>query len=193
MRGPGSQNGHEHRMRSTRRDRKLELQAVQELVGWERARWGRGRWVGEYRGLKGGAALGALEGEGGGGEAQSSSGEEATALAESVPDSEVARVEDVRLFSAVLCLPAKLLQSCLTSRTVRAHGTVAHQAPLAMESSRQEYWSGLPFPSAGKGMEPASLRSPALAGGFFTTTTTREAHLVLFSGSIPRAPPHLCT
>ena len=27
--------------------------------------------------------------------------------------------------------------------------TVAHQAPLSMESSRQEYWSGLPFPSPG--------------------------------------------
>ena len=26
--------------------------------------------------------------------------------------------------------------------------TVAHQAPLAMEFSRQEYWSGLPFPSS---------------------------------------------
>ena len=41
--------------------------------------------------------------------------------------------------------------------------TVAHQAPLSMEFSRQEYWSGLPFASPGDlpdpGMEPAS---PAL-------------------------------
>ena len=48
--------------------------------------------------------------------------------------------------------------------------TEAHQAPLFMEFSRQEYWSGLPFPSLGDpldpGIEPAS---PALAGGFFTT------------------------
>ena len=40
---------------------------------------------------------------------------------------------------------------------------VAHQAPLSMESPRQEYWSGLPFPSPGDlpnpGIEP---RSPAL-------------------------------
>ena len=40
---------------------------------------------------------------------------------------------------------------------------VAYQAPLSMEFSRQEYWSGLPFPSPGDlpnpGMEP---RSPAL-------------------------------
>ena len=50
--------------------------------------------------------------------------------------------------------------------------TVAHQAPLSMGFSRQEYWSGLPFPSPGDlpdpGIEPASLVSPALAGGFFT-------------------------
>ena len=51
--------------------------------------------------------------------------------------------------------------------------TIAHQAPLSMEFSRQEYWSGLPFPSPGDlqdpGAEPISLASPALAGGFFTT------------------------
>ena len=50
--------------------------------------------------------------------------------------------------------------------------TVAHQVPLSMEFSRQEYWSGVPFPSPGDfpdpGIEPASLSSPALAG-FFTT------------------------
>ena len=57
--------------------------------------------------------------------------------------------------------------------------TVACQARLSMEFSRQEYWSGLPFPSPGDlpdpGMEPASLMSPALTGGFFTTTVTWEA------------------
>ena len=51
--------------------------------------------------------------------------------------------------------------------------TVAHQAPLSMELSRQEYWSGLPFPSPGDfsdpGIEVMSLASPALAGGFLTT------------------------
>ena len=48
--------------------------------------------------------------------------------------------------------------------------TAAQQAPLSMEFSRQEYWSGSPFPSPGDlpdpQMEPGS---PALAGGFFTT------------------------
>ena len=48
--------------------------------------------------------------------------------------------------------------------------TVAHQASLSMGFSRQEYQSGLPFPSPrdlpDPGIEPSS---PALAGGFFTT------------------------
>ena len=45
-----------------------------------------------------------------------------------------------------------------------------------MGFSRQEYWSGLPCSSPGDlpdpGIEPASLTSPALAGGFFTSNTT---------------------
>ena len=57
--------------------------------------------------------------------------------------------------------------------------TVAHQAPLSMIFSKQEYWRGLPFPSPedfpNTGIKPASLRSPALAGRFFTSATW-EAH-----------------
>ena len=49
---------------------------------------------------------------------------------------------------------------------------VAHEAPLSIEFSRQEYWRGSPFPFPGDlpdpGTEPVSP-SPALAGGFFTT------------------------
>ena len=48
-----------------------------------------------------------------------------------------------------------------------------------MGSSRQEYWSELPFPSPGglpdPGIEPLSLLSPALAGMFFATSATWEA------------------
>ena len=51
--------------------------------------------------------------------------------------------------------------------------TVAHQAPLSMGFSRQEYWTGLPFPPPGDlpnpEIESVSLKSPALAGRFFTT------------------------
>ena len=49
---------------------------------------------------------------------------------------------------------------------------VAGQTPLSMEFPRQEYWSGLPFPTLGDlpnpGIEPVSLASPTLAGRFFT-------------------------
>ena len=50
-----------------------------------------------------------------------------------------------------------------------------------MGFSRQEYWSGLPFPSPGDlpdpGIKPASPVSPALAGGFLTTEPpARDAH-----------------
>ena len=47
-----------------------------------------------------------------------------------------------------------------------------------MGFSRQEYWRRVPFPSPG--IEPGSLMSPALAGGFFTTSATREALHELF-------------
>ena len=56
--------------------------------------------------------------------------------------------------------------------------TIAHQAPLSLAFSRQEYWGGLPCPLPGdlpdSGTEPASFTSPALAGGFFTTRSTWE-------------------
>ena len=57
--------------------------------------------------------------------------------------------------------------------------TVACQAPLSMEFSRQEYWSGLPHPPPGdlpySGIRPVSFTLPALASGFFTSSTTWEA------------------
>ena len=60
----------------------------------------------------------------------------------------------------------------------RSHGC-SHQAPLSMEFSMQEYWSGLPFPTVGDlpnpRITPKSLVSPALAGRFFTTIANWEA------------------
>ena len=56
---------------------------------------------------------------------------------------------------------------------------VAHQAPLSLGFSRQEYWSGMPCPPLGDlsdpGIKPMSLVFPALAGKLFTTSTTWEA------------------
>ena len=57
--------------------------------------------------------------------------------------------------------------------------TVACQAPLSVGCSRQEYWSGLPCPFPGDhpnpGIEPTSLASLTLAGGFFTTASPAAA------------------
>ena len=57
---------------------------------------------------------------------------------------------------------------------VRLCDPLDHQVPPSMGFSRQEYWSGLPFPSPGdlpvQGLNP-HLMSPELAGRFFTTST----------------------
>ena len=79
---------------------------------------------------------------------------------------------------------------CVLSRSVvsgcsATPWTVAHQAPLSMGFSQQEYWSGLPCPPPGglshPGIEPEPLMSPALAGGFFTTNATWEAQFKDYS------------
>ena len=58
---------------------------------------------------------------------------------------------------------------------------VACQPPLSMKLSRQEYWSGLPFPPPGDrpnpGIKPTSFASPAMAGGFFTTEPPGKSDL----------------
>ena len=58
---------------------------------------------------------------------------------------------------------------------------IARQAPLSMEFSKQEYWSGLPFLSLGDlsdpGIKPMFRMSPALADEFFTTRANWEAQL----------------
>ena len=54
-----------------------------------------------------------------------------------------------------------------------------------MGLSRQEYWSGFPFPSPGDrpkpDMEPLSSMLPALEGSFFTTSATWEASDISFT------------
>ena len=93
-------------------------------------------------------------------------------------------------------------ESPVASDSFATPWTVAHQAPLLMGFPRQEYWSGLPFPSPrdlpDPGIEPAS---PALAGGFFTTEPPGKpfypsSHLIVntyhtdvFSPSYHFSPP----
>ena len=72
-----------------------------------------------------------------------------------------------------------LLFSCqLMSDSSATSGTIASQAPLSMEFSRQESWGGLPFPSPRDlpkpGIKPSFL---AFAGGFFTTETPGKPSL----------------
>ena len=58
--------------------------------------------------------------------------------------------------------------------------TVAHQVPLPMEFSKQEYWRELLFSTPedllDPGIEPTSPASPALAGRFFTTVQPGKPH-----------------
>ena len=61
-------------------------------------------------------------------------------------------------------------QLCLT--LLETPWTVAHQVPLSMGFSRQEYWNGLPSPTPGDFPNPRiQLPSPILAGRFFTILT----------------------
>ena len=87
----------------------------------------------------------------------------------------------------LLCARSSAIRTCVYTkllsriRLLATLWTVAHQTPLSMEFSRQEYWSGQPFPSPGDlsdpGIESVPFMSPVLAGGFFTTSSIWEATL----------------
>ena len=74
------------------------------------------------------------------------------------------------------CVCAKSLNHV---RLFASPWTVARQASLSMGFPRQEYWSGLPCPSLGDvpdpGIKTVPLSSPALAGGFLTTSANWES------------------
>ena len=83
----------------------------------------------------------------------------------------------VRIFK-IYCLNTFRSQVCMLShfshvQLFATRWTVAHQDPLSVGFSRQEYWSGLPCSPPGDlphpGNKHTSLTSPALIGGFFTT------------------------
>ena len=59
---------------------------------------------------------------------------------------------------------------CTQSYLFVAPWIVAHQAPLSMKISREEYWNRLPFPSPGKSSQSRDqIHVSCLAGRFFTT------------------------
>ena len=79
--------------------------------------------------------------------------------------------------------------------TLTTTWTVAHEAPLSMGFSRQEYGSGLPFLLPGDlpnpGIELVSLASPALAGRFFTTSIAVEVQGLNHWAAREVTPPNL--
>ena len=84
-----------------------------------------------------------------------------------------------------LCAPVKLLSRV---QLIATPWTVAYQAPPSMEFSKQEYWSGLPFPSPGDlpnpGIQP---RSPALRADVFPFETLGKPSIYVFV--VGRSPP----
>ena len=73
--------------------------------------------------------------------------------------------------------------------------TVAHQALLSMGFSRQEHWSGLPYPPPedlpDPGIKPVFSCTPALASSFFTASATWEAIWEHISFLLPQSPEWL--
>ena len=81
--------------------------------------------------------------------------------------------------------------------------TIGCQSPLSMEFSRQEYWSGLPFPTpwdiSNPVIKPTSLLSPLLAAGFFTTALpgkpinwTKCSNQKTLTEYIPKQDSYIC-
>ena len=88
-------------------------------------------------------------------------------------------VAELELKSTCVCVPSRFsrVQLCATL------WTVACQAPLSMGFSREEYWpppGDLPYPW----IRLVSLRSPALAGGIFTTSATWETYILDCKSSV---------
>ena len=94
---------------------------------------------------------------------------------------------DIGNWQATIHSESEVAQSCPTLFDPIDPIEEPYQAPLSIGFSRQEYWSGLPFPPAenlpNPGIEPSSLTSPALAGRLFTTSTTWEAAMEYYSAA----------
>ena len=100
------------------------------------------------------------------------------------------RVSTFHLESCAVCNACLVAQSCLTLVTSQA---VVRQASLSMGFSRQEYWSGLPFPSPGELPNPGiKPRSPALQADSLPTELQGKPHRKLQFSSVAQSCPTLC-
>ena len=82
--------------------------------------------------------------------------------------------------------------SCSVASDSVTRWTVALQAPLSMGFSRQEYWSGLPFPSPGNLPDPRiKLGSPALQADFVSTELPWKSFLFLVT--MNNAATNICS
>ena len=92
-------------------------------------------------------------------------------------------------FFLPLCMRACSLSHFSHTQLFVTPQTVVHQAPLSVEFSRQEYWSGLSCPRPGElpnpRIEPTSLMSPALASKFLNTGATWKGGLLNHEGGMP--------
>ena len=83
-----------------------------------------------------------------------------------------------------VCVCTSCAQSLRRVHLFAIPWTACPPSSSSMEFSRQEYWSGLPFPPPGDLPRPEielkSLASPTLAGRFFTTSATWEALWQIF-------------
>ena len=77
----------------------------------------------------------------------------------------------IQLVSSRMSFRACMLSHSVMSDSLVPQWTVAHQVPLSVGFSRQEYWSGAAISSSRGSSRPRGIepRSPALAGGSFTT------------------------
>ena len=105
------------------------------------------------------------------------------------------------LFCPLLLLPSifpsisiyiYILLSCSVVSDCVTPWTVAHQAPLSMEFSRQEYWSKLLFSTPGDlsdpGIEPVSLTPPLIGRQIPYYCITWETHIYVYPGIKPGSP-----
>ena len=92
---------------------------------------------------------------------------------------------------SIVKMKVLVAQLCLTLVT---SWTAAHQAPLPMRFSRQGYWSGLPFPSAGNHPDPGNEpRTPALQADSLPTQLQSSLLSLLNSASLYSMKPDIDT